>query len=589
MDGGQYAAATVLEKGKRADQVLTEVLPDLVASIVFEQNMRWNASGVAFSRPIRWYVALLGETVLPFTYAGVSSGQVTRGLRLFGSPEIEIPQASAYQQTLTDNEIILDVVQRRNTIQAQAQALAAEVDGVIPDDPSLLAEVANLVESPTALRGDFDPEYLKLPSDILVSVMKKHQRYFPVVGAPGSDKAGQLLPHFIAVRNGNEENLPIVRLGNEDVIRARFADAQFFYENDIRQHLGCFVPRLGTLTFQEKLGSVLDKVKRLERLAPCLGEMIDLSPAELMTVQRAANLCKADLATQMVVEMTSLQGIMGREYALHSGEPQEVADAIFEHYLPRFADDAMPTSLPGIILGLADRLDSLTGLFAAGLKPSGTRDPFALRRASLGVVQALIAAELSFDLRRAIGLAAEQLPLAADDAVQADVLDYIVQRLRGVLLERGLRYDVVDAVLAECGYDPWLAAQRARELNRWVAREDWMNLLNAYARCVRIERTQGTRDQRKGPAEVDPERFTEEASKALYQAVQQVEESLPEQPTVDDVLGAIQALVPTINAFFDDVLVMAPDPVLRENRLGLVHMVASLPKGMFDLSRLEGF
>jgi glycyl-tRNA synthetase len=484
---------------------------------------------------------------------------------------------------MSDNGIILDVAERRQMIQEQAQALAQQVDGAIPNDPELLDEVTNLVESPTALRGDFDPEYLKLPSDILISVMKTHQRYFPVLGAPGTERTGKLLPHFITIRNGDDQNLPIVRLGNEDVIRARFADAKFFYQNDVRQHLGCFLPRLGTLTFQEKLGSVLDKVKRLERLAPCLGEMLDLSPAELMTVQRAANLCKADLATQMVVEMTSLQGIMGREYALHSGEPQEVADAIYEHYLPRFAGDALPTSLPGIIIGLADRLDSLTGLFAAGLKPSGTRDPFALRRAAVGLVQILLALGQRFDLRTAIGLATERLPLAADSAVQADVLDYIVQRLRGVLLEQGLRYDVVDAVLAKLGYDPYLAARTASRLNDWVLRDDWMDVLNAYARCVRIVRDQQVRYA------TNPDHFTEEASARLYQVLQQTRDALPEDPTVDDILGAIQALVPAINAFFDDVLVMAPESTLRRNRLGLVQEVASLPESMFDLAKLEGF
>jgi glycyl-tRNA synthetase len=583
IDGGQYAVAQVLERGQSAGQVLAQALPDLIASMSFEQNMRWNASGVAFSRPIRWFVALLGKTVLPFTYAGLSSGRATRGLRLYSSPEIEISEASEYLKAMADNKIVLHVASRREMIQEQAQSLAHQVGGVIADDPQLLDEVTNLVELPTALRGDFDPEYLKLPSDILISVMKKHQRYFPVFGAPGTEQAGQLLPHFITIRNGDDENLPLVRLGNQDVIRARFADARFFYQNDVRQHLGCFLPRLGTLTFQEKLGSVLDKVKRLERLAPCLGEMRDLAPAELMTVQRAANLCKADLATQMVVEMTSLQGIMGREYALRSGEPREVADAIFEHYLPRSAGDALPTSLPGIIIGLADRLDSLTGLFAAGLKPSGTRDPFALRRAALGVVQVLIDLKQPFDLRTAIGLAAEQMPLAVDETVQADVLDYVVQRLRGVLLDQGLRYDVIDAVLAKLGHDPYTAAQTASRLGDWVARDDWMDLLNAYARCVRIVRDQMTRYQ------VNIEQFTEEASVALYNALQRTQETLPEHPTVDDILRAIQTLVPAINAFFDDVLVMAQDPAVRSNRLGLVQQVAALPERLFDLARLEGF
>jgi glycyl-tRNA synthetase len=439
------------------------------------------------------------------------------------------------------------------------------------------------VEVPTALRGSFDSKYLELPSEILVSVMKKHQRYLPVFGSSGTDRAGQLLPHFIAVRNGDRESLPIVRLGNEDVIRARFADASFFYSNDVRQHLGCFVPRLSTLTFQEKLGSVLDKVRRLERLAPLLGEMISLSPAELMTVRRAANLCKADLATQMVIEMTSLQGMMGREYARRSGEPAAVADAILEHYLPRSSGDALPSSRPGIVLGLADRLDSLIGLFAVGLKPSGTRDPFALRRAASGIVQVLVEKQVHLDLRAAIQQAAQQLPVPTDEAAQADVLEYIAQRQRGMLLDQGLRHDVIDAVLARRQHDPFLAERTVQRLSDWVRREDWMDLLNAFARCVRIVRDQPTRYQ------VRPDQLAQPAAIALYEALSRAEASIPKPPTTNQVLEAIQTLVPAINAFFDQVLVMDPDPAVRENHLGLVQEIASLTEEIADLSRLEGF
>ncbi len=584
MDGGEYAVAVVRQEGRPAGEVLSESLADLVARLSFERNMRWNASGVSFSRPIRWFAALLGSEVVPFRYAGLESGRVTRGLRMFGSPEVEIPEAAAYWDVIRDQQIVVNVAERQAHIAAQAAALAAGVDGVIPEDPALLDEVTNLVELPTALRGDFDPEYLDLPAPILISVMKKHQRYFPVVGAHGSRRAGELLPHFIAVRNGTDENLPLVRAGNEDVIRARFADAQFFYEHDSRKHLADFLPRLDTLTFQEDLGSMLDKTKRLERLAPRLGEMLGLTPAQLMTVQRAANLCKADLATQMVVEMTSLQGVMGRLYALHSGEPEGVADAIYEHLLPRSAGDDVPQTMPGIALALADRLDSLVGLFAVGLKPSGTRDPFALRRVGLGLVQILLGKALRFDLREGIARAAKRLPVPADAEVRAEALDYIVQRLRGVLLEEGLRYDVVDAALAERAHDPYWAARTARALGKWVARPDWADLLNAYARCVRIVRDQAAR------YEVDPDRFVEPASTVLYKAAQDARALIPDEDTpIDAVLEAILGIVPEINAFFDAVLVMDPDAEIRQNRLGLVQQVAALTDGAADLSKLEGF
>jgi len=585
IDGGQYVVAVIHEAGRLAAEVLTEALPGLIAGLTFDKSMRWNASNVAFSRPIRWLVALLGRVVLPFEYAGVQSGRVSRGLRQYGAPPIEISHADQYGALMTEHKIIVDVAQRRQLIRRQAEALAAQVGGKILDDPDLLDEVANLVELPTALRGSFEAEYLKLPADILISVMKKHQRYFPVV----DQQSGKLLPYFIAVRNGDDQNLPVVRLGNEEVIRARFADATFFYKADTKKHLGCFLPRLNTLTFQERLGSMLDKVRRIEKLAPRIGEMLGLDAAGLMTVRRVAELCKADLATQMVIEMTSLHGVMGREYARLSGEPEAVAEGILEHCLPRFAGDALPASMPGLIVGLADRLDSLVALFAIGLQPSGAKDPFALRRAALGIVQVLVGRGVSLDLRRAVEMAMETLPdgivtdAATHEGVQFSVLDYIVQRLRGVLLEEGLRYDVVDAVLAKQGHNPALARQTAIDLNKWVTREDWPTLLNAYARCVRIVRGEKVRYS------LDPAALTEDAAVHLYDALRVAQATISERRTVGEVLRAVQKLVPEINAFFDQVLVMDPDPTVRQNRLALVQAVAALTEGVADLSLLEGF
>jgi glycyl-tRNA synthetase len=333
---------------------------------------------------------------------------------------------------------------------------------------------------------------------------------------------------------------------------------------------------------------MLDKVRRIEKLAPRIGEQMGLSPAELMTVHRVAELCKADLATQMVVEMTSLQGIMGHEYARLSGEPDAVASGILEHYLPRFAGDALPTDKPGLIVGLADRLDSLVGLFAVGLKPSGAKDPFALRRAALGIVQLLLGLEIRLDLDKAIAMAVGTLPegIVKDEqagSVQSEVLEYISQRLRGVLLERGLRYDVVDAVLAERSVDPYLAMQTADGLNEWVQRDDWESLLIAYARCVRIVRDLDTRYP------VDPEFFTEKAASNLYDATRVAKATISEKRSIGEVLRAIQKLIPDINTFFDEVLVMDPDLAVRENRLGLVQSIAALTNNVADLSLLEGF
>ena len=574
-----YVVATVTQKGRPAAEVLAEALPRLIAGIKFPRTMRWNASNVHFSRPIRWLVALLGDQVVPFEYAGVASGRTTRGLRPLGSPPIELPDADAYLPTLAENQIIVDVAERREQVRAQAKALAASVGGRIPDDPALLDEVTNLVERPTALLGRFEEEYLALPQEVLISVMKKHQRYFPVL-QPATDN---LLPFFVAVRNGDDLHLDVVREGNEDVLRARFADAKFFYEHDTRQPLESFLPRLDTLTFQERLGSMLDKSKRLEKLAPIVGEALGLDEREMVAVARAAHLCKADLATQLVVELTSLQGVMGREYARLSGEEEAVATAIFEHYLPRHAGDALPRTGPGLALALADRLDSLTGLFAVGLAPSGSADPYGLRRAALGLVQNLITAEKPLPLRPLLSAAAALMPVPVPEEALADVAAFITERLRGWLRERGLRHDVVDAVLAARGDDPYTAYRAAVQLSAWVERDDWADLLNAYGRSIRIVRNLDERYEfRSG---VDPE----PATAALRAAYETARAQITPASEVDRFLTVLRPLVPAINRFFDEVLVMHEDPTLRAVRLGLLQDIWDLSRGIVDVTRLEGF
>lgn len=592
LDGGRYVVAVRVEKGQPAAEVLATLLPDLIASLRFNLSMRWNATNVAFSRPIRWIVALLGDNIIPFEYAGVESGRTSRGLRPLRSPEIIIQTAEDYFDLMEANSIVVDVEKRRQMIREQADKLAAEVGGLIPDAPALLEEVTNLVECPTALLGFFDPEYLKLPQEVLITVMKKHQRYFTIVGKLGTNlpiyqstnlPVTSLLPYFIAVRNGDDEHLDIVQHGNEEVLRARFADADFFYQADTKKTLEEFLPRLDTLTFQEQLGSVLDKAKRLEKLTSRLSAMLGLSETETATAKRAAHLCKADLATQMVVELTSLQGEMGQEYALRSGEDPAVAQAIFEHYLPRLAGDRLPETLPGIVVGLADRLDSLAGLFSVGMKPTSSADPYGLRRAALGIVQVLAGAGISFDLREGLCQAAALLPIATDEEGQTETLAFIVQRLRVWLLEQGFRYDLVDAVLAERAHDPSLAYQTGQAFVPWTLRDDWMEMLNAYARCVRIVRSFETE------FELRPDRFVEPSTQRLYEAYLACQEQVGPQTSIDQLFIAFRPMIEPINTFFDDVLVMTEDKALRENRLALLQHIAALTEGIVDLTRVEGF
>ena len=573
-----YVVATKVETGRSAAEILSEQLPGLLAGLRFPRTMRWNQTGVAFSRPLRWLVALLGDQVIPLEFAGVSSGRTTRGLRPLGSPPIELPRADDYLATMVSHHIVVDEAERREQIRAQARALAASAGGTVPDDPELLDEVTNLVERPTALLGRFEPEFLVLPQDVLVTAMRKHQLYFPVTG-PG----GKLLPYFIAVRNGDDLHLDVVREGNEEVLRARFADARFFYENDIRKPLEDFLPRLGTLTFQEQLGSMLDKSRRLEQLVTIAGKELGLDDSDLAVAQRAAHLCKADLATQLVIEFTSLQGLMGREYALHSGEPEAVAVAIAEHYLPRSAGDRLPATRPGLALAVANRLDSLVGLFAVGLAPTGSADPYHLRRDALGLVRSLIAHNIRFPLKPMLAQAAALMPFPVGESVLGEVLAFIGERLRGWLRDKGFRYDVVDAVLVERAGDPYSAYRTVAQLSAWVGRSDWLELLNAYGRCIRIVRDQEEEFECKPGVDPEP------ATAALWDATQQARAQVTPQSDVDRLLTALWPAIPAINRFFDEVLVMDQDRVLRENRLGLLQALWRLSRGIVDVTRLEGF
>ncbi len=572
IDGGRYVTAVVSQKGRSAYQVLGDALPDFAASIKFEKSMKWNNSGVSFSRPLRWFVALLGSVVIPFEYAGVQSGNTSRGLRPFGSPELLIPSAGEYFTIIKSSGIILDIQERSDLIAAMVKKAAASLGGSAIIDPGLLAEVTNLVEMPTPIPGSFKEDFLALPRDVLISTMKKHQRYFPVENPA---KTG-LLPYFIAIRNGDDQHLDIVTHGNEHVLGARFADANFFVREDIKQPLEYYRDGLKTLIFQTKLGSMLDKSARMLTLAGELSAMLGLDEVQSVDVRRAAFLAKADLTTQMVTEMTSLQGIIGREYALRSGENPLVSAAIGEQYQP------VPASMIGVVIALSDRIDSLVGLFAAGLVPSGAKDPFGLRRAAIGTVQPLIEHGLDFDLRTAIQRSAATQPLPVSEEVQAQVLEFIVGRLKVVLNDQGYKYDVVDAVLSARSNNPAAALSAVKQLMAWVSRPDWASILDAYARCVRIVRSAGA--QR---FTVDTACLDDDAERALYAAVQKT--SAASIHSIDDLMNTILPLIPAITTFFDKVLVMADDPLVRQNRLGMLQQIASLAEGQADLAKLEGF
>ncbi|MCX7939649.1 MAG: glycine--tRNA ligase subunit beta [Thermoflexales bacterium] len=575
--GNAYVYAHRRQGGKPTAALLAEELPGALSRITFEKTMRWNATNVAFARPINWIVALLGEHVIPFAFAGVQSGRESWGSRGMGSPRFMLARAQDYPEALRAQHILGDRDARRAEILRQAQQLAHSVGGVLAEDAELLDEVTDLVEQPTALLCSFPAEYLELPAPVLISVMRKKQRYFTVLDAHNPER---MLPYFITVRNGPEDADGLVRRGNEDVVNARFADAAYFYREDLKKPLEAYLPRLDTITFQAKLGSMLDKSRRLEALVPHIAALLGADEHTTRIAQKAARLCKADLATQMVVEITALQGVMGRIYhRLTSTDPDRdaVAEAIFEHYLPRFASDATPKTEAGLVLALADKLDSIAGLFAAGLAPKSTADPFALRRAAIGIVQNLIASERRFSLRRGLEAARAHLPIPMDEATLQAAHAFIVERLRQQLLDEGLRHDVVEAVLSAQADDPTRAHQAGHQLAKAVLQDDWSQVLAAYARCARIVR--GQLDEGNPNADATPQ----------TQALRAALESLTPPDDVDALVAALRALVPYINAFFDAVLVMTEDATLRAARLALLHRVVRLAEGIADLSKLEGF
>jgi glycyl-tRNA synthetase len=568
--------------------VLPELCQALLERLRWGKTMRWNSTGATYPRPLRWIVALYGDQIVPFTWGGVTSNNVSRGPRFADAAAqlppgefttFTVPSSATYFGTVAAQGIVLDRTERRDLILRQIEQAAARVAGAAPDDAALLDEVTDLVEAPQALLGHFDDHFLELPEPVLIGVMKKHQRYFPIM------REGRLLPHFVTVANAADLAYPdVVVAGNEGVIRARYADAAFFYRHDTSRSLESFTPRLATLTFHAKLGSMLDKVERLKQLAPQLGQTLAASADDLTHVTRAAALAKSDLVTHMVVEMTSLQGIMGEIYALRSGEHPATAQAIREHYLPRSAGDASPVSQPGLLLSLADKLDSLVGLFAVGAAPTGSNDPYGLRRAALGTVNNLLAANLDFSIGEGLAAAAALQPAPVSQDALQEATVFVTRRLQGVLLEAGFAHDVVDAVLAARADNPAAAWRACQALQAMVGAGWWNDAFIAYARCARITRGLDAR------LHLRPATYVEAVEHELHAATAEAVAALAAADEPATVLGdTLRDLQAPINAFFDQVLVNAEDPELRHARLALVQQIAALPMTIADLSRLQGF
>ena len=586
LEKDEYVWANVKTIGKPSVEVLGAALPGIIGDINFPKTMRWNGSDT-FSRPLRWLLAMHGEHHIPFTALNVASGSTTRLLRnsASGPNPAEVKDPAHHAELLAQDTIEIDFAARRSSIWAAAVKLAAGVKGVVPEsageEGGLIDEVVNLVESPTPILGGFDPAFLELPKEVLVMVMRKHQRYFPVE----DPKTGELLPHFVTVANGAVDP-DAVRAGNESVLKARYEDAKFFYEADTRKTLAEFKPQLEGITFQTELGTMLEKTARVEKLAPKLAAALGFSESDADVATKAAGLAKADLATQLVQEFTSLAGVMGKHYAAKEGLDAPLCDAIFEAALPRSAGDLLPTSPAGISVAVADRLDTLVGLFSVVGAPKATADPFGLRRAAYGAVQALVSSGVRCDLRSALKEAGELQPVKCGDDVVDECLEYITRRLEQYLVDDGCGIEAVRAVLAERGGDPALAAETARALDgetRNGGSTELKAALLVLGRPTKLVRGKELPDD----LEVKRESLVEPEEIALYEAYVAAADAVGD--TVPGLLKAAASLAEPAEAFFDKVFVMAEEPELRRNRLALMNAVASLPKGIVDFAELPGF
>lgn len=577
-DGYVYAVKHLA--GKKTEELLPAILDDILHSLNFPKTMRWADYDFGFVRPFRWMVALLDDKVIPVEANDVKSGREARGHRFLSNHLITIPDAAAYEKTMEDNFVMVDVDKRRETIRKQIEDLAVAEGGKAAISPDLLEEVTFLVEYPTALCGHIDDKYLRLPDCAIITPMRDHQRYFPMF-----DKDGKLMPKFITVRNGGKEHLDIVTHGNERVLRARLDDAVFFFDNDRKKSLAQHREGLHEVAFQHGLGNMYDKTERLQKLCDELLKATGLE-ADAKAVERAALLSKADLVTGMVTEFTELQGTMGKEYALLDNEGEKVAQAIGEQYMPRFAGDELPQSNEGRILAVADKLDNIVATFSRGMAPTGSQDPYALRRQALGILNIVADGDVHFPLRAVLAETLKNLPVEVENEARLldEVADFFAQRAKNMLLDKGVRYDVVDAVLAAPGLDDLADIfVRADALSAYLETEKAADSFQAFTRVENISKNNVVE------APVDAALFQDAAEKALYEAVKKVAAAsapLAADRKYADLLAANDELAAPVNAFFDAVMVMDKDEKVKNNRLALLNQVKKQVNQVADLSQL---
>lgn len=574
-----YIYAETKTAGVPAKDIVTDMLPQLITGLNFPKSMHWGNLDAKFVRPVRWLVALLDEEVIPVEFATVKSGNVTRGHRFLGADEITIKNAASYVDTLKENFVMVDQDARRELISKQLHDIAASKNASIVWDDDLLEEINYLVEWPTALCGGFEESYLALPDAAIITPMKDHQRYFPLV-----DQDGKLLPMFLTVRNGSDHSIEVVQAGNERVLRARLDDAKFFFNEDRKKPLIDRQDGLTKIVFQEGLGNLADKTERLLKLGRVFGEECGLHEDAAVVLERATELAKTDLTTGMVTEFTELQGVMGKEYALLDGESEEVAEAIFEQYLPRFAGDVLPQTEAGKVLSIIDKVDNIVATFSRGLIPTGSQDPYALRRQTIGILNILLGSEWNISLRPIFKASMELLNVAADkqEELLNQVEEFFTLRLKNIFLDREVPHHVIDLLLSN---NELSVADAEGLVNALLANriDENVELVQAYTRMYNLVKDVEYTG-------VNSDLLKEDAEKALFEAASKASEASLAAWEANDytaVVAVPATLVPAINKFFEDVMVMDKDEAIKANRLQLVRLAYSVMAIIGDISALK--
>ena len=574
-----YIYAETKTAGVPAKDIVTDMLPQLITGLNFPKSMHWGNLDAKFVRPVRWLVALLDEEVIPVEFATVKSGNVTRGHRFLGADEITIKNAASYVDTLEENFVMVDQDARRELISKQLHDMAASKNASIVWDDDLLEEINYLVEWPTALCGGFEESYLALPDAAIITPMKDHQRYFPLV-----DQDGKLLPMFLTVRNGSDHSIEVVQAGNERVLRARLDDAKFFFNEDRKKPLIDRQDGLTKIVFQEGLGNLADKTERLLTLGRVFSEECELHEDARVVLERATELAKTDLTTGMVTEFTELQGVMGKEYALLDGESPEVAEAIFEQYLPRFAGDVLPQTEAGKVLSIIDKIDNIVATFSRGLIPTGSQDPYALRRQTIGILNILLNSEWNISLRPIIVESMNLLNVPADkqDELLGQVEEFITLRLKNIFLDREVPHHVIDLLLSnnELSVADAEGLVKALLANRI---DENVELVQAFTRMYNLVKDVTYTG-------VDESLLKEDAERALYEMATKASEASIDawdKNDYDAVVAVPATLVPAINKFFEDVMVMDKDEAIKANRLQLVRLAYSVMAIIGDISALK--